>query len=268
MKEEPRGRIQERIEAAAAESGGGVLAFDGDGTLWSGDVGEDFFEALLEEGVFSRAADERFRAEASGFGLPSRGTSVEVLRGLFRGYQEGEVPEERMCEIMAWAPAGIEEPRLASFCDAVIEKVGLGARLHPEAVSVLGWALSRGLEVFLVSASPRPIVLAAARSLGFPEDRVVAATAASDPAGTGLPEVLRPIPYGPGKVARLRERARIERGTRPLLAAFGDNVFDLAMLAEACVPVAVRPKARLRDRAGELPALVAIVREDRGVVDT
>lgn len=42
------------------------------------------------------------------------------------------------------------------------------------------------------------------------------------------------------------------------MLAAGDNVFDLAMLAEATVPVAIRPKQRLLVRAGELPALVAV----------
>jgi phosphoserine phosphatase len=45
---------------------------------------------------------------------------------------------------------------------------------------------------------------------------------------------------------------------RPLYAAFGDNAFDVSLLAGAAVPVAVRPKPRLRARAGEVPGLVEL----------
>jgi phosphoserine phosphatase len=71
------------------------------------------------------------------------------------------------------------------------------------------------------------------------------------------PDVHRPIPYGSGKVTRLRERVG---GTRPLYAAFGDNAFDVAMLASADIPVAVRPKARLRQQAGAVPGIVELAR--------
>ena len=67
--------------------------------------------------------------------------------------------------------------------------------------------------------------------------------------------VERPIPYGPGKVTRLREHLGAERS---LYAAFGDNVFDVALLSTARVPVAVRPKPRLRAQAAQVPGLVEL----------
>ena len=45
---------------------------------------------------------------------------------------------------------------------------------------------------------------------------------------------------------------------RVLYAAFGDNAFDVAMLREARVPVAIRPKPRLLERAGEVDGLVVL----------
>ena len=76
--------------------------------------------------------------------------------------------------------------------------------------------------------------------------------------GRMLPDVERPIPYGAGKVTALRARV----GDVPIYAAFGDNLFDLSMLSSARVPVAVRPKPRLRERATDLPALVELSREE------
>jgi phosphatidylglycerophosphatase C len=71
-----------------------------------------------------------------------------------------------------------------------------------------------------------------------------------------MPSVVRPIPYGPGKVMQLRAKL----GARPLYAAFGDNAFDVPMLREARIPVAIRPKPRLVERASEIPNLLILER--------
>ena len=83
----------------------------------------------------------------------------------------------------------------------------------------------------------------------------MAAREACDAAGIVQCAVERPIPYGSGKVTHLRERLGADR---VLYAAFGDNAFDVAMLREARLPVAIRPKARLVERAAEVPALVVL----------
>ena len=75
-----------------------------------------------------------------------------------------------------------------------------------------------------------------------------------------LPSVDVPIPYGPGKVTRLRELLGPDR---VILASFGDNAFDVALLATASLGVAVRPKARLRERANEVEGLIELAREER-----
>jgi phosphoserine phosphatase len=41
-------------------------------------------------------------------------------------------------------------------------------------------------------------------------------------------------------------------------AAFGDNAFDVDLLASATLPVAVRPKPRLRDRAHLVKGLIEL----------
>ena len=90
--------------------------------------------------------------------------------------------------------------------------------------------------------------------VGFTADRVVAARPRFD-GEVMLAAVERPIPYGSGKVSGLLERI----GDRPLFAAFGDNAFDVALLASARIGVAVRPKPRLRARAHEVAGLVELV---------
>jgi phosphatidylglycerophosphatase C len=245
--------IQQRIAAARAASPGGVLACDGDGTLWSGDVGEDLFHALVAKGPILPAAYAQLSAEAKEHGLSAEGPAQDVARRIYEAYLAQKFPEERVCELMAWAFADWTREAVASFARDVVAEAGLAARLHPEVTETLAWARGQGIEILVVSASPRAVVEEAVRRAGVEATHVLAAT----PCFEGermLAAVLRPIPYGPGKVAAIRKAA----GARTLYAAFGDNAFDVAMLREAKIPVAVRPKARLRERAAEVPGLVEI----------
>lgn len=243
--------ITERIAKAYAETPGGVVAFDGDGTLWGGDVGEDFFHALVKKGDFRASARAAMEADAAEFGLGLAGSALDLARGLYAAYVDHHYPEERTCEMMSWACADWTREEVDAFAEKVVH--GLGSRLHPEVIAVLEWARSAKIETLLVSASPRPVVEAAARVVGIDSAHVFAATPLYAN-GIMLPRVDRPIPYGPGKVGAIRGYAK----ERPLYAAFGDNVFDLAMLIEARVAVAVRPKPRLRERAHEVRGILEI----------
>jgi phosphoserine phosphatase len=245
-----------RIERAASAAPGGVVATDADGTLWSGDVGEDLFHAFLDQGRVDAPADEALRREAREHDLSDAGTGSEVARALYAAYRGGQYPEERICEVMAWCFAGWTEGELGAFARQVVEKLDLGARFHRELHGVIDSVRGAGIETFLVSASPVAVVREAGARAGFDEEHIVAAHPLRS-AGRILPDVDRPIPYGTGKVRRLHDRI----GTgRPLLAAFGDNAFDVALLAEASVGVAVRPKDALRARAGEVSGLVELAR--------
>jgi phosphoserine phosphatase len=250
--------VWERIEAVARVGGAaaGVVASDGDGTLWSGDVGEDLFHAFIERGEVAAGALEAMRREARGHALSDAGSGAEVARRIYDAYVEGRFPEERVCELMAWCFAGWTRERVRAFAREVVDRVGLEGRLHGEVLRVLDRARAAGVETILVSASPIAVVVEAGARVGFDEEHVVAARPRFEQ-DTMLPEVERPIPYGDGKVTRLRERI----GGRALYAAFGDNAFDVALLSSARVGVAVRPKPRLRERAHEVPAVVELAPE-------
>lgn len=246
--------VWERIETLARAQPGGVVAMDGDGTLWSGDVGEDLFHAFVERGRVEPRAVEALRRDARDHALSDAGTGPDVARRIYAAYLEARFPEERVCEMMAWCFAGWSRGEVCAFARDVIDRAGLAARLHDEVLRVLERVRGAGIQAVLVSASPRPVVVEASARIGFSEGEVIAA----DPRYDGdimLPDVERPIPYAAGKVTRLREQVGL---SRVLYAAFGDNVFDLAMLANAHVPVAVRPKPRLRESAGAVPGLVEL----------
>jgi phosphoserine phosphatase len=243
-----------RIEAAALARPGGVVATDGDGTLWTGDVGEDLFHAFLDHGRVEPPALEGLRREARDHSLSDAGTGVDVARRILAAYLEGRFPEERVCEIMTWCFAGWTAAELRSFARDVVERGGLGARLHGEVHRVLDRARAAGIALVLVSASPKVVVVEAGSRVGIREEDVVAATT---PVEGGIVQALvqRPIPYGDGKVSRLRERIGADR---EIYAAFGDNAFDVALLSSALVRVAVRPKPRLRARAHEVEGIVEL----------
>jgi phosphatidylglycerophosphatase C len=242
------------LEAHVAREPGGAIAFDGDGTLWSGDIGEDLFEALIEDGRFSLVAHVALAGEAEAQGIDATGDPASIARRIHAAYLAGTFPEERVCEIMAWAFAGWAKAELDAFAANVISKVGLDGRLHGEAIRIVAWARERNISTYLVSASPRGIVEQAAALVGIQLANVASATEECDANGVVLASVVRPIPYGPGKVMHLRAKL----AARPLYAAFGDNAFDVAMLRESRTPVAIRPKPRLIERAAEVPDLIVL----------
>jgi phosphatidylglycerophosphatase C len=242
------------IEEARRHEPDGAIAFDGDGTLWAGDIGEDFFGALLERGVHETAREALVR-EAEAENVDASGSAREIAHRIHQAYLGGRFPEERVCEIMTWAAAGWSKTDLDRFCVEMIEAIGLRGRLHGEALRVVEHARTAGIDVYLVSASPRAIVEQGARLVGIELDKAMAVREAYDAAGIVQCAVERPIPYGDGKVKHLREKLGAER---VLYAAFGDNAFDVPMLRESRLPVAIRPKARLVDRAAEVPKLVVL----------
>jgi phosphatidylglycerophosphatase C len=246
-----------RIEALAREHGGGVVATDGDGTLWSGDVGEDLFHAFVEHGHTEPPALEAMKRVAREHALSDAGTGSDVARRIYGEYVEGRFPEERVCELMAWCFAGWTRDRLQAFARDVVERGGLEARLHREVVRLLERVRAAGIEVLLVSASPLAVVVEAGARIGFAADHVVAAEAPFE-GEVMLAEAERPIPYGPGKIVRLLERIG---APRMVYAALGDNGFDVALLSGARIGVAVRPKAKLRQRAHEIPDAVELAPE-------
>ena len=249
-------RVWARIEALAREEPGGVLATDGDGTLWSGDVGEDLFHGFLRRGPVLPAAVEALGREARDHHLSDAGTGPDIARGIYSAYLAGGFPEERICEIMTWCFAGWRRADARAFAAEVVAGADLEARWQGEVVQVLDRARAAGIRVILVSASPFDVVAEAGAKMGFGEEDVVAARPRYED-DVMLAEVERPIPYAAGKVTRLRTQAG---EGHVAYAAFGDNVFDLALLASARLGVAVRPKPRLVARAHEVAGLVQLER--------
>jgi phosphatidylglycerophosphatase C len=249
-------RVWARIESLATAQPGGVVAMDGDGTLWSGDVGEDLFHAFLRRGRVEAPALEALRREARDHALSDAGSGSDIARRIYSAYLEGSFPEERVCEAMTWCFAGWTQSEVRSFARDVVDGAQLDSRLHGEVLRVLERARGARIDTVVVSASPIDVVVEAALRAGFAPGDVVAARPRFD-GQVMLAEVERPIPFAEGKVVRLRQHIG---PARTLYAAFGDNAFDVELLASAELGVAVRPKPRLRQRAHEVRGLVELAR--------
>ncbi|HEU4412896.1 MAG TPA: haloacid dehalogenase-like hydrolase [Polyangiaceae bacterium] len=257
---EPSARLLPRLAEARRRLGpDALLAFDADGTLWEGDIGFDTFAALTGARAIRDDALDALSDEARRHGLPAGPDPNALARSLYEAYLAGAYPEDRVCSMMAWAFAGFRRDECEAFAREVVASAGLARRMQAEVEPVLAWARAEGVAVWIVSASPRASVEAAARALGFDPARVIAVTPAEAPDGTLLPRTLEPMPYDQGKADLLRRAT----GDAPVLAAFGNGAFDAPMLWLAAHPVAVRPSPALIERLAATEGAITLAPEAR-----
>lgn len=235
---------------------GAVVAFDADGTLWTGDVSDDVFLYSTAHGLLRSSARPALveLAERHGVHHGADATSSDVARALFAAHREGTVSELDTYAMMAWCYAGFARTELHDLAEGVLRDAGLRNRVNHRVAVVLEWASQHGLDAWIVSASPLPILEVAVQSIGLRADALVAAEPAFENDRI-LPHLMAPVPYADTKVAALRERTN----GAELVAAFGDSQFDLAMLRAATFGVAVNPKAELRSALADRPELAILI---------
>ncbi|MBX5480380.1 MAG: HAD-IB family phosphatase [Myxococcaceae bacterium] len=207
--------VRAAVDAVLREPARGrAVAFDADGTLWRGDIGEELLRYLACEGR-----------------LPA----LRGRRGIYEEYERRVAVDP--AGAYAWSVevmAGIPARELEALCVELFQRRFEG-RLFAYARPLVAELCAHGLEVWIVSASPLWPVQAGARALGVDEDRVIAVRCGLDEAGCLTGEVETPVPCGEGKVHHLRAR-----GIRPALA-FGNGELDLPMLAWAERAVVLAP---------------------------
>ena len=190
----------------------GSVAFDADGTLWRGDVGEDLLRHLA-----ASAALPRYRGE-----------------GLYARYEAMvETDPASGYAFAAQVLEGMEERALVELCAAFFRRRFEG-RVFPFVRPLMRALESRGHQVWLVSASVAWIIRAGALALGLKAEQVIGVEVEGVD-GHLTSKVKEPVPCGQGKVAALQAR-----GLSPLLAA-GNGELDLPMLAYAQRALVVAP---------------------------
>src|SRR5271155_4103047 len=202
-----------------------VAAFDCDGTLWSGDAGERFFDWELGQGdIVSESL-------------------LRPMRERYAAYRRGEVDEATMCGEMVTMHQGIAELKMMDAATRFFDQLFV-ARIFPEMRELVRRLQENGCEVWAVSSSNEWVISAGMKHFRIPENRILATKVEVD--GGIVTDRLVRVPSGAGKPQALREIVKKE-----IDAAFGNSRWDQEMLAMAKHAFAVNPNPDLESAARE-----------------
>jgi len=204
------------IDETAGESRR-VATFDGDNTLWDGDIGEAFLRWLIAGGhllgVDGIDVWEEYEARVAADRVAGYGWAVQVMQGL---------PEDRL---RGWARQfSYSWPAWRDGMRAVVKFLD-----------------DSGVEVWIVSASGLLVVHEAAPYMGISQEMTLGMEV--EVADGLLTDRLKtPMTANAGKVAKIQEAI----GVRPI-AAFGDSRGDLEMLDYATQAFVVGQRSRTNE---------------------
>jgi HAD superfamily phosphoserine phosphatase-like hydrolase len=189
-------------------------AFDADGTLWHGDVSEDFTRWMIEAGHFDRAL---WPAYASVAARDAAAACFEILR-FYRGM-----------------PMALVRARVAEFwCSQAGRRTW---RL--DVLAAVRFLTARGAQVFVVSGTPAPVFGDLANALGIAGILALDLETDADDRATGRHRGTATV--GDGKATRLRAST-----SAPCLVAVGNSAIDAPLLrASHKLAWAVAPDAAL-----------------------
>jgi len=203
-----------------------LAVFDCDGTLWSGDAGEGFFDWELKRGVVSDKI-------------------VRQMRSRYADYKAGKGSEDDMCGEMVTMHKGMAEAEVLRVARQYFEENFVG-RIFPEMRQLVGQLQASGCDVWAVSSTNEWVIREAMSHVGIDPEKILAAAVEIEN-GIVTDRIIR-VPSGIGK-----PKAILEVIGRPPDAGFGNSRWDLEMLAISRYAIAVNPN----------PDLVQIAR-DRG----
>src|SRR6266851_2883063 len=115
-----------------------LAVFDCDGTLWSGDAGEGFFDWELKRGVVS---DE----------------IVRWARARYADYRVGKVSEDDMCGEMVTLHEGLAEAEVLRLARQFFEEKFV-SRIFPEMRQLVTQLQASGCDVWAVSSSSQWLI--------------------------------------------------------------------------------------------------------------
>jgi len=199
-----------------------LAVFDCDGTLWSGDAGEGFFDWELKRGV---VPDE----------------IVRWARARYADYRAGKVSEDDMCGEMVTLHRGLKETDVLELTRVFFEENFLN-RIFPEMRQLVSRLQNSGCEVWAVSSTNEWLIRQAMKHFGIPAGKILAAAVEIE---NGIvTDRLTRVPSGPGKPKAIQK----EIGREPDVA-FGNSRWDADMLALARHAFAVNPNTDLEQLA-------------------
>lgn len=218
-------RATQKFIDAILELNPEVAAFDCDGTLWSGDAGERFFDWELRMAEIVPAALDA------------------PMRSRYADYKRGEVDETKMCGEMVTMHRGARENDLMDAARRFFDQFFV-PQIFPEMRELVRRLQEKGCEVWAVSSSNEWVIRAAMRHFGIPDTRILAAKVEIED-GIATDKLIR-VPSGSGKPEALRESVK-----KRIDAAFGNSRWDAEMLEMATHAIAVNPNPDLEAKARE-----------------
>jgi phosphoserine phosphatase len=201
-----------------------VVAFDCDGTLWSGDVGERFFDWTLRE-------------DGSDSTVLGHGITAQSMRDRHAAYKRGEIDETTMCGEMTTMYRGNSDQKMLDAAGLFFDQFFV-KQIFPEMRELVRRLQENGCDIWAVSSSNEWLIRAAMKYFDIPASRVLAAKVELD--GAIATDRLIRVPSGPGKTHALREVAK-----KDMDAAFGNSRWDIEMLTAAKHAFAVNPNPDL-----------------------
>jgi phosphoserine phosphatase len=199
-----------------------LAVFDCDGTLWSGDAGEGFFDWELKRGIVS---DEIVRWAAT----------------RYADYRAGKVSEDGMCGEMVTIHKGLKEADVLNLARHYFEQNFVG-RIFGEMRELISRLQAKGCDVWAVSSTNEWVIREAMPHVGISQKKILAAAVAID--NGIITDRLTRLPSGAGKPKAILE----EIGQVPDVA-FGNSRWDAEMLTLARFAVAVNPNPDLEQLA-------------------
>lgn len=201
-----------------------LAVFDCDGTLWSGDAGERFFDWELKRGVVS---DDIIR----------------WARARYADYRAGKVSEDDMCGEMVTLHKGLREDEVLRLSREFFDQ-NFVSRIFPEMRQLVAELQKSGCDVWAVSSTNEWTIREAMKHFAIPPEKILAASVEVED-GIITDRLIR-VPSGIGK-----PQAILEVIGRPPDAAFGNSRWDAEMLRIARYAVAVNPNPDLEKLARE-----------------
>jgi len=192
--------------------------FDCDGTLWSGDVGADFFFYEIERGLIPPDAAQRILAR-------------------YEQYKAGTVGELAMCGEMVTIHQGIAEKNIRALAAELFRTV-IEPRIFPEMLDLTHRLTAAGCQVWAVSSTNNWAIEEAMPSFTIPQERVIAACVEIE--NLCATDRLLRVPTDELKATAIQELIG-----REVDAVFGNSIHDLAMLEITSHPFAINPNPDL-----------------------
>ena len=199
-----------------------LAVFDCDGTLWSGDGGQDFFYWEIAQKL-----------------IPEDVVRWAVPR--YANYREGKVDEKQMCGEMVTIHAGLEVATIEQAAENFFVEV-LEPRIFLDMRELTAKLKAAGCELWAVSSTNDWVIAAGVERFGIPRERVLAASVEiTDGVAT---DRLVQVPTDEDKALAIREHI----GRTPDVV-FGNSIHDAAMLALARNAFAINPNPDLEEIA-------------------